>query len=312
MSVQAIMKQTALILILGFVIASPLLADDSSAGTTIAVVNTNSAANTNSAEVSTNQAPFFNDQQRASYALGMLMSHRWQQQGVDLNLDLVARGMKDEQDGKALLTPEQVQAALDVYNKEIAANQQRIREEMAAENKRKGEQFLAENKKKSDVKTLPSGLEYKIISEGKGKKPSTNDVVRVNYRGTLLDGTQFDATPGEPRDFPLFGGIIQGWKQALPLMPAGSVWEIYIPSDLAYGEAGRPPQIPPNATLVFTIQLISSAPPGKPQPGGPSAAPLTSDIIAVPSAAELKKGKQPYTIKADQLPKMQTNSVPTR
>lgn len=311
MSVEAIMKQTVLTLILGLSITLPLLADDSSAGMAMAAANTNSAAET------TNQyAPFNDARQRASYALGMLIGHQWQQQGVDVDLDLVERGMKDVQSSnQTLITPEQMQTALAEYKNEIMAKLEKKREQIAAENKLQSEEFFAGNKKKPGVKTLPSGLQYKIISEGKGPKPNTNDVVRVNYRGMLLDGTEFDSTAkrGEPSEFPLDGAIVAGWKEALPLMPAGSVWEIYIPPQLAYGENGRPPQIPPNATLVFTIQLISSAPPGTPQPSMSKSPPLTSDIIAVPSAADLKKGKQPYTIKAEQLQKMQhTNSAPRR
>jgi FKBP-type peptidyl-prolyl cis-trans isomerase FklB len=303
------MKQTALTLILGFSIAMPLLAKDSTPTPAAAAASAN-----NIAEVTNQFAPFNDERQRASYALGMLMAHQWQSQGVDLDFDLVARGMKDVRSGQMLITPQQMQAALDAYRQKIIAEQQKMRENIAAENKMKGEEFFAENKKKEGVVTLPSGLQYKIISAGKGPKPGTNEVVRVNYRGMLLDGTEFDTTAkrGQPSEFPLSGGIIAGWKEALPLMPAGSVWEIYIPSQLGYGEAGRPPLIPANSTLIFTVQLISSAPPGVSQSSNNNP-PLVSDIIAVPSAADLKKGKQPYTIKPEQIQQMQqTNSASKR
>src|SRR6185369_10007694 len=118
--------------------------------------------------------------------------------------------------------------ALDGYKKELMAKQQRIREQLAAENKKKGEDFLASNKKRPGIKTLADGLQYKVIVEGKGPKPGSNDVVRVNYRGTFIDGKEFDSTAklGHPAEFPLAGGIIEGWKEALRMMPAGSIWEL--------------------------------------------------------------------------------------
>jgi FKBP-type peptidyl-prolyl cis-trans isomerase FklB len=124
-------------------------------------------------------------------------------------------------------------------------------------NKKEGEAFLAENKKKSGIKALPSGLQYKVITEGKGKSPKATETVTVHYRGTLIDGTEFDSSykRGQPATFPV-GGVIKGWTEALQLMKEGAKWQLVIPSDLAYGESGRQ-GIPPNAVLVFEVELVS-------------------------------------------------------
>jgi len=292
------MKRISWTLFFSLIIAAPLLADDSTAPANASMPAT--------AESTTNTSPFNSERQRASYALGMMIGHNWQQSGVDVDFDVFAQGFKDAQSGGTMLmTPQEMQETLKEYQKTIAERQQKLREQIAAENKMKGEEFLAANQKKEDVKVLKDGLQYKVINQGKGPRPGSNDVVMVNYRGTLLDGTEFDSTAprGQPSEFPL-NQIIPGWREALQLMKAGSVWELYIPSDLAYGAVGHAPQIPANATLIFTVQLISSAPPGKPLPST-SAVPLTSDIIAVPSAAELKKGKQPYTLKPEEVEKIQ-------
>ncbi|MBU6411073.1 MAG: FKBP-type peptidyl-prolyl cis-trans isomerase [Verrucomicrobia bacterium] len=242
---------------------------------------------------------------RASYALGMLYGHFFQQQGVKLDYRSFVQGIKDEEAGKPALTSAEMNQTLADYRKQIAAEQAKRQAQIALENKIQGAKFLAENKKKPDVHTLPDGLEYKIITDGKGPRPASNDVVTVNYRGTLINGSEFDSTArrGEPAQFPL-NDVIRGWTEALERMPVGSLWKIYIPSDLAYGAAGRPPQIPANSTLIFTVQLISATPPGARPPAPPPMRPLTSDIIAVPSAKELKQGKKPYMLTPQQVQQM--------
>lgn len=299
------MKQTVLTLIFGLSTAAMSLAQ------TPAPSGSSDAASTNQF------APFNDERQRASYAFGMYTGHQMQQAGADIDLELFTRGFKDAQTGgQMLLTPQQMQEALKEFQKSVMARQQQAREQLAAKNKKEGEEFLATHKKKPGVKTLPDGLQYTVITEGKGPKPGSNDVAVVNYRGTLVDGTEFDSTAkvGHPAQFPLTQ-IIPGWREALQMMPAGSVWELVVPSDLAYGETGHPPQIPPNSVLIFSIQLVSSTTPGAPQPAS-NAQPLTSDIIAVPSAEELKKGKQPYTLKPEQVQKlqkqMQSSNAPAR
>lgn len=149
-----------------------------------------------------------------------------------------------------------------VYADTSATTQTTGQQQMQSDNsstKDKGTQFLDANKKKKGVVALPDGLQYKVITQGKGKKPDLTDVVVVNYAGTLIDGTEFDSSykRGEPATFPV-GAVIPGWVEVLQLMPVGSKWEVYIPSNLAYGEQGAPPAIGPNETLVFTIELLDA------------------------------------------------------
>jgi FKBP-type peptidyl-prolyl cis-trans isomerase len=183
------------------------------------------------------------------------------------------------------------------------------RKQLAEKNKKEGEAFLAQNKTKPGVQTLPDGLQYKVITEGNGPKPATNDTVLVNYRGTLLDGTEFDNSakhPTQPMQLRV-NGVIKGWSEALRMMPSGSKWQLFIPSDLAYGERGTPSGIGPDATLIFDIELVGIKPPEKPTVGTnvvhPATQPVTSDIIKVPSRAEMDKGAKIEIIKQDQLEK---------
>jgi FKBP-type peptidyl-prolyl cis-trans isomerase FklB len=174
----------------------------------------------------------------------------------------------------------------------------------AAKVKAAGEKFLADNKTKPGIVALTNGLQYKIITAGKGSSPKAEDSVTVNYRGTLIDGTEFDSSykRGQPATFRV-GGVIPGWTQALQLMKPGAKWELFIPSELAYGENPPPNSgIGPNSTLVFEIELLSIA---TPPPTPPTPQPITSDIIRVPSAEEMKKGAKPEVIKADQIPQEQ-------
>lgn len=235
---------------------------------------------------------------RVSYALGMAMSHNYQVQGVEVNPDMLVRGLKDMQSGgTTLLTLQEMQDTLAELQKTVVAKMRQKREEAAAKNKADGEAFLAKNKTKPDVVTLSSGLQYKIITNGIGTLPKLNDIVTVNYRGTLIDGTEFDssAKAGRPAQFDA-NGVILGWTEALTRMKVGSKWEIFVPPALAYGERGRP-GIPPNAVLIFEIELLATEP--------KSVGPLTSDIIKVPSAEEMKKGAQIEIIKPEDLGKAQ-------
>ena len=167
--------------------------------------------------------------------------------------------MKDAAAGsKTRLTDEEAKAVLTEVQNEVRKEQQEKTQEAAAKNKTEGDAFLAGNKKKDGIVTLPSGLQYKIMTEGKGPKPAATDTVVCNYRGTLINGTEFDSSykRGEPATFPV-GGVIKGWTEALQLMPVGSKWQLFIPSDLAYGERGAGADIGPNATLIFEVELIS-------------------------------------------------------
>jgi FKBP-type peptidyl-prolyl cis-trans isomerase len=164
---------------------------------------------------------------------------------------------------------------------------------------------MATNKNNSGVVTLPDGLQYKVITNGTGAMPVSTDIVTVNYRGTLLDGTEFDSSfkRGQPARFPV-NGVIPGWTEALLKMKVGSRWQLFLPPELAYGEQG-PPGIPPNAVLIFDVELLSTQNPPPPPPATSSNQPLTSDIIKVPSAEELKKGAKIEVIKAEDLKKTQ-------
>jgi FKBP-type peptidyl-prolyl cis-trans isomerase FklB len=255
----------------------------------------------------------FNDEKaRVSYAIGMSMGRTLQRQGVEVDADLVARGVNDVLSGPTLLTSEQMQETLTAFQKEFAAKQQKMREEAAAKNKAEGEAFLATNKNNPGVITLPDGLQYKVITNGSGTVPTPNDVVTVNYRGTLIDGTEFDSSinRGKPAQFPV-GNVIPGWTEALTQMKVGSKWQVFVPSKLAYGERGRP-GIPPNAVLIFEVELLSTehSNPSPPASRVSTNAPLTSDIIKVPSLEEMKKGAKIEVIKPEDVVKLQQSQIP--
>lgn len=189
--------------------------------------------------------------EKQSYAIGFDMGNNLKKNGIDIDADILAKGLKDVLAGnKPLQTEQESKDAIATMQKEWAKS-------FAEKNKKEGLAYLEENKKKSGVKTLKSGLQYKVITKGKGKSPQEKDTVSVNYRGTLIDGTEFDSSykRGQPASFPV-GGVIKGWTEALLLMKEGDKWELAIPSELAYGETGRQ-GIPPNAVLIFEVELIS-------------------------------------------------------
>jgi len=211
-----------------------------------------------------------------SYALGMKtgqrMAESFNKQSVPFDPSILARGLKDGlAGGKTLLTDEEAQAAIKAVQEEVGKKQQEKKQEAGAANKKEGEAFLVANKGKEGVVTLPSGLQYKIMKEGAGPKPTTSDTVVCNYRGTLINGTEFDSSykRGQPATFPV-SGVIKGWTEALQLMPIGSKWQLFIPSDLAYGDNGAGADIGPGATLIFEVELISIQEKNKekaPEPG---------------------------------------------
>ena len=243
------------------------------------------------------------DKARASYAIGMTLGHNFQTQGAEVDADLLARGLKDTLSGGAtLLTQAEVRETMNNFQREMMAKQRQLHEAAALKNKTDGEAFLATNKNSAGVVTLPDGLQYAVITSGAGAMPESNDVVTVNYRGTLLDGTEFDSSykKGEPAKFPV-GNVIPGWTEALQKMNVGSKWRLFIPSQLAYGERGRP-GIPPNAVLTFEVELLSADHPKPPEP-------LTSDIVKVPSLDEMKKGAKIEIIKPEDAAKAQAAST---
>lgn len=194
-----------------------------------------------------------------SYALGMNLGASLHKQSVDVDPNMVAQGLRAAlAGGKTLLTQEEAQAALMEVQNELRKKQQEKMQVAGEANKKEGEAFLASNKAKEGVVTLPSGLEYKILKEGNGPKPTASDSVVCNYRGTLINGTEFDSSykRGQPATFPV-NGVIKGWTEALQLMPVGSKWQLFVPSSLAYAERGAGGDIGPNATLIFEVELLS-------------------------------------------------------
>ena len=202
---------------------------------------------------------------KLSYAIGMNMGKglaaSMKQQAVDVDQAILLRGLKDGlAGGKLLLTDDEVKAILTQVQTEVRTRQDEKQKAVAVENKKEGDDFLAANKAKDGVVTLPSGLQYKILAAGKGPKPAATDTVTCNYKGTLINGTEFDSSykRGQPASFPV-AGVIKGWTEALQLMPVGSKWQLFIPPDLGYGDRGADPRsgIGPGATLIFEVELLS-------------------------------------------------------
>lgn len=249
--------------------------------------------------------------QKFSYSLGMSLGNNLKRSGIaveQMDQENFLRGLKDSMvGGKTLLNEMESRQAIMDFQREA-------RTQLGEKNKKAGEAYLAENKTKEGIKTLavtlPGGtngtaeLQYKVLAEGSGEMPKTNDTVTVNYRGTLIDGTEFDSSykRGQPATFPV-NGVIRGWTEALKLMKPGAKWQLAIPSELAYGERGSGANIGPNCTLLFEVELVSAQPRVAPQPAAP-AQPVTSDIIKVPSKEELDKGAKIEVIKAADLEKL--------
>ena len=198
--------------------------------------------------------------EKNSYALGMSIGTGLHKQGVSTAVDpaLVSRGLRDAiSGGKTSMTEDEMRAALTELRTQVQGAQQAKAHSEGASARKEGEAFLAANKTKEGVQTLPDGLQYKVLQQGSGPKPTANDTVTVNYRGTLIDGKEFDSSykRGQPISFPV-SGVIKGWTEALQLMPVGSKWQLYIPSDLAYGDQGAGADIGPGQTLIFDVELL--------------------------------------------------------
>lgn len=193
------------------------------------------------------------DKAKVSYTIGQQLGQQLKKSGLDIDADVLAASVSDVLNGKeSRLKPEDMQAAM------MKAQQAQV--EKAAEagkaNREKGEKFLADNKAKAGIKTTASGLQYEVLTEGKGASPKATSVVKVHYTGTLTDGTKFDSSldRGQPTEFPL-NQVIKGWTEGIQLMKVGGKSKFYIPSDLAYGQ-NSPPSIPPNSVLVFEVELL--------------------------------------------------------
>jgi FKBP-type peptidyl-prolyl cis-trans isomerase len=244
------------------------------------------AAKTGQATKPKTQAPLTlkSQKDKTSYAVGMNvgkgLAANLRQQSVEVDQAILLRGLKDAlAGGKLLLTDDEAKAVLTQLQTEVRTRQQekmKVEQEKmkaaAEENKKEGAEFLAANKTKDGVVALASGMQYKILTEGTGPKPTATDTVSCNYRGTLIDGKEFDSSykRGQPLSIQV-NGVIKGWTEALQLMPVGSKWQLFIPSDLGYGDRGSGPVIGPSATLIFEVELLSIQAKDKTQPPPPPA-----------------------------------------
>ena len=194
---------------------------------------------------------------KVSYSIGLDIGFTFKKQNMDLNPDVLLVGIKDALNNKPQLTVEQTKEVMTAFQKDMLAKQEKVNKEASVKNVADGQRFLADNKTKEGVKTTASGLQYKVIKEGSGATPKTTDTVSVNYRGTLIDGTEFDSSykRGEPITFPVTG-VIPGWTEALQLMKVGSKYQLVIPANLAYGERSTGQTIGPNSTLIFEVELL--------------------------------------------------------
>jgi FKBP-type peptidyl-prolyl cis-trans isomerase FklB len=205
------------------------------------------------------KSPQLKDQKdKVSYSIGLNIGFNLGRQNVQVNPDLLAAGIKDAIAGKPQLNTDQVKEVMATFEKDMQQKQKAAGEKNASE----GAKFLEENKKKEGVKATASGLQYKAIKEGTGPQPKETDTVTVNYRGTLINGTEFDSSykRGQPATFPL-NGVIKGWTEGLQLMKTGSKYQFFVPPNLAYGDRNVGPDIAPNSTLIFEVELIGVKPP---------------------------------------------------
>ncbi len=220
--------------------------------------------------------PSLKDQKdKVSYSIGLDIGTTLKRQLIDVNPDLVSKGMKDGLNGaKPLMTDEESKETMATFQKEMTAKQAAAKKATGEKNAAEGKKFLEENKGKEGVKTTASGLQYKVMKEGTGPSPKETDTVKVNYKGTTIDGTEFDSSykRGQPAEFPV-NRVIKGWTEALQLMKVGAKYQLYVPAELAYGERGAGSDIGPNAMLMFDVELLGINPPAaSPSPAKPGSA----------------------------------------
>ncbi len=222
--------------------------------TAVSIVSVVAGSTFLSTRVLAEDASLSTDKQKFSYGIGLQIGQSLSQQPFEVDHDALILAIKDALAGK------ESRVSLKELQRVMAAEEKKLNEKQTAaadDNLKIGKAFLEDNKKKNGIKTTASGLQYRVIKEGSGESPTLDDTVTVNYRGTLLDGTEFDSSykRGQPATFPL-KGVIKGWQEALPMMKKGAKWEIFVPSELAYGPRGAGGSIGPNETLIFEIELL--------------------------------------------------------
>ncbi len=236
--------------------------------------------------------PLKDQKDKVSYSIGLNIGSNLARQNVEINADALSAGIKDAIAGKPQLTQDQVKEVMTTFEKDMQAKQKAAGEKNAAE----GTKFLEENKKKEGVKTTSSGMQYKVIKEGTGAQPKATDTVTVNYRGTLINGKEFDSSykRGQPATFPL-NGVIKGWTEGLQLMKTGAKYQLFVPPNLAYGERAAGPDISSNSTLIFEVELLDIKPPA-PASTSPAAPPPSKPLpqaSAPPQALPSKPSPSP-------------------
>jgi len=221
------------------------------------------AAKTTGSKPATATAPALTTKKdKISYAIGADLGKKLKTSSIDVDPTILTRALKDTLTGaKADMTDDEIRATLTDLTKDLQQKQVVAAKEASEKNRKAGEEFLAANKSKEGVTALPDGLQYKILTPGNGPKPTASDTVVCNYKGTLIDGKEFDSSykRGQPATFPV-SGVIKGWTEALQMMPVGSKWQLFIPPDLAYGDRQAGPDITPGSTLVFEVELMSIQP----------------------------------------------------
>jgi FKBP-type peptidyl-prolyl cis-trans isomerase len=285
---QKFLTSTAVLLAAGMMLAGNALAQQTPAAppsTTTPAKTATGTTKTGTATTAKKAAPapltLTTPKQKTSYAIGVSIGKKLHDDGLDIDTAILIKALKDAVAGnKLLMTDDEMRTSLTSLAQDMQKKQQEKQQEGAAKNKKDGEDFLAANKAKEGVVTTPSGLQYKILQAGTGPKPAATDSVVCNYKGTFVDGKEFDSSykRGEPATFPVTG-VIKGWTEALQMMPVGSKWQLVIPADLAYGEQGRR-GMPPNSTLVFEVELVKIA--EKTLPPAAPAAPATPPPATTP------------------------------
>jgi FKBP-type peptidyl-prolyl cis-trans isomerase len=204
--------------------------------------------------------PLESQKDKVSYGIGVDVARNFKRLGIDLDSELLIKAIRDVYSGgKLQMSEDELRATMTAYQADLRDRQVAAMKKAAAENRRAAEAFLAENKRQDGVVTLGSGLQYKVLKKGTGKTPAETDTVECHYRGTLIDGTEFDSSyrRGPPGVFKVKGGVIPGWTEALLRMPVGSKWQVFVPPHLGYGERGAGRDIGPNATLIFEVELLA-------------------------------------------------------